>query len=300
MWKYHIVCNLEKGKSEIIPAYIDKTGTLSPKLSSIASQEEFTKLQKYINKTIKQISNEIFNGNFSENNQLQTASADEINAKIGTVVIGYSAENLEWQVYYADEIETFLISRNIAFEIDEEVSSSLTGSSVVRNSIYGAKWNSKWLEKCSTESTRRNAKATEYLCDSANWNSYATGSASYAAGGPTLELLIASWNTSQKTNITLSSNSITNAGYTNPGFMIGAEDVKSRSNGVYLFDGNYLIASPNNEEDEEFGVDAGDCLIGITGTMYNCDVSESWGVRPIVSIPTAKISINGNTVTVLQ
>ena len=55
--------NLEKGKSEIIPAYIDKTGTLSPKLSSIASQEEFTKLQKYINKTIKQISNEIFNGN---------------------------------------------------------------------------------------------------------------------------------------------------------------------------------------------------------------------------------------------
>ena len=35
--------NLEKGKSEIIPAYIDKTGTLSPKLSSIASQEEVTK-----------------------------------------------------------------------------------------------------------------------------------------------------------------------------------------------------------------------------------------------------------------
>ena len=55
--------NLEKGKSEIIPAYIDKTGALSPKLSSIASQEEFTKLQKYINKTIKQISNEIFKGN---------------------------------------------------------------------------------------------------------------------------------------------------------------------------------------------------------------------------------------------
>ena len=55
--------NLEKGKSEIIPAYIDKTGTLSPKLSSIATQEEFTKLQKYINKTIREISNEIFKGN---------------------------------------------------------------------------------------------------------------------------------------------------------------------------------------------------------------------------------------------
>ena len=55
--------NLEKGRSEIIPAYIDRTGTLSPKLSSIASGEEFNKLQNYINKTIKEISKEIFNGN---------------------------------------------------------------------------------------------------------------------------------------------------------------------------------------------------------------------------------------------
>ena len=55
--------NLEAGMSEIIPAYIDKTGTLSPKRSSIASEEEFIKLQKYINKTIKEISKEIFSGN---------------------------------------------------------------------------------------------------------------------------------------------------------------------------------------------------------------------------------------------
>ena len=55
--------NLESGNSEIIPAYIDKTGTLSPKKSSIASKEEFYKLQSYINKTIKEIAKEIFNGN---------------------------------------------------------------------------------------------------------------------------------------------------------------------------------------------------------------------------------------------
>ena len=55
--------NLESGGSEIIPAYIDKTGTLSPKKSSIATQEEFIKLQNYINKTIKDIAKEIFNGN---------------------------------------------------------------------------------------------------------------------------------------------------------------------------------------------------------------------------------------------
>ncbi len=55
--------NLENGGSELIPAYIDKTGTLSPKKSSIASKEEFYELQKYINKTIKEIAKEIFDGN---------------------------------------------------------------------------------------------------------------------------------------------------------------------------------------------------------------------------------------------
>ena len=49
--------------SKIIPAYIDKTGTLSPKKSSIATKDEFEKLQKYVNNTIKEISEEILKGN---------------------------------------------------------------------------------------------------------------------------------------------------------------------------------------------------------------------------------------------
>jgi len=54
--------NLDKGASKIVPVYIDSTGTLSPKKSNIASNEEFAKLQKYINKTIKEIATEIFEG----------------------------------------------------------------------------------------------------------------------------------------------------------------------------------------------------------------------------------------------
>ena len=58
--------HLEKGMSELVPAYIDKTGDLNNKKSSIASKEEFEKLQKYIDKTIKQISKEIFEGNIEK------------------------------------------------------------------------------------------------------------------------------------------------------------------------------------------------------------------------------------------
>ena len=49
--------------SKLIPAYMDKEGNLSPKKSSIATKEEFQKLQQYVNKTIKEISEEILNGN---------------------------------------------------------------------------------------------------------------------------------------------------------------------------------------------------------------------------------------------
>ncbi len=54
--------NLEKGSSNIIPAYIDKDGNLSNKPNTITKQE-FENLQIYTSKIIKQISKEIFSGN---------------------------------------------------------------------------------------------------------------------------------------------------------------------------------------------------------------------------------------------
>ena len=56
--------NLMAGtQSKIIPAYLDKSEMLSPKKSSIATKEEFEKLQKYVINTIKEISEEILSGN---------------------------------------------------------------------------------------------------------------------------------------------------------------------------------------------------------------------------------------------
>lgn len=52
---------LEKGNSDIVPAYIDKDGNLSNKTSTITRQQ-FENLQKYTNKIIKQIGNEILSG----------------------------------------------------------------------------------------------------------------------------------------------------------------------------------------------------------------------------------------------
>ena len=53
---------LEKGNSNVIPAYIDKDGNLANKSSTI-TRSQFENLQKYTNKIIKQISNAILSGN---------------------------------------------------------------------------------------------------------------------------------------------------------------------------------------------------------------------------------------------
>ena len=53
---------LEKGSSDIIPVYIDKEGEISSRKSSVATKEEFNRLQRVVKETIKEISKEILKG----------------------------------------------------------------------------------------------------------------------------------------------------------------------------------------------------------------------------------------------
>lgn len=54
--------NLDTGASNLVPAYIDKSGNISTKKTNGVTKEEFSNLQKFINITIKEIAKEIFSG----------------------------------------------------------------------------------------------------------------------------------------------------------------------------------------------------------------------------------------------
>lgn len=237
---------------------------------------------------------------------LSLTQADTINTKIGEVVNGYAAQGLEWQVFYADANETYLISRIIAKnnytislkrkkQNDTEEEYEYKGSEDVRKSIYGAKWNKTWLDKCiNNESTENNAKATAYLCDPNNWEEYKTDIANYAVGGPTLDLFIASWNKSQGTSITLSSEDVTTFGtlYNKPSELFNSNPIRSTvSNGLYFSTGGYRLSTPGSRNQGlrcrwEFS---------ISDANYT---DAALGIRPIVSIPTSKINVNGDVITV--
>ncbi|MBR3721054.1 MAG: PD-(D/E)XK nuclease family protein [Clostridia bacterium] len=55
--------NLDSGASDVIPAYIGKDGALSTTRSSSVNRKQFEYLQKYTNKIIRQISDDIMSGN---------------------------------------------------------------------------------------------------------------------------------------------------------------------------------------------------------------------------------------------
>lgn len=53
---------LEKGASNLVPAYIDQTENLSQARSSVVTKEQFQNLQRKVNKVIKEIAKEIYSG----------------------------------------------------------------------------------------------------------------------------------------------------------------------------------------------------------------------------------------------
>lgn len=293
--------NLQKSQLQsVLETYFKSVPDLTDMSESEILNTQLQTLDKYGNHSIA--IKEIFDGILSGDNQTKTATADEINAKIGTVVTGYSVAGLEWQVYYADDNETFLISTTLAktnWQVPargEGKSSDYNGSADVKNSSFGMKWNSKWLETCSTDSSLENAKATAYLCDSKNWEDYVISPATYAVGGPSLELLLASWNKSQGDNCEVFEDEITSVGYGEYKDFSVFPITESYSNGAYNCGSNCWLSSPHKLRD---GVDLS-CMYsyGGLGSMSNLSNTNA-GIRPLVSIPSSKISIDGNTVTVL-
>ena len=238
------------------------------------------------------------NGDF-----LQRASETkvaEINSKIGTVVNGYSAQNLQWQVFYADQDETFLISKTIAEE-NYRLQAESANCKAMNELKYGSKWNSIWLQS-SPNTTYRCYYDTSFLCDPDNWNKYKTGIANYAVGGPTLELFIKSWNKSQGTTYTLTSSAVAYNGRQGYTYNFSFSPTGA-NNGVYS-DGNntYFLASPGYGESHAAG-----CQMkivtpgGVTIDYWDWNRYDGTeiGLRPVVSIPTSKISVSGNTLTII-
>ena len=143
------------------------------------------------------------------------------------------------------------------------------------------------------------------MCDPDNWEEYKAGPANYAVGGPTIDLFIVSWNKkSQNMNVQLLDEDIERTGTPNtkPSYLRDNLPIKTNiSNGLYNPGENYWLASPGSNVSWS-NVDGGlvrcvDSKSHIGSDVYNCNRQS---IRPIVSIPTSKINIDDDKVTVNQ
>ena len=199
--------------------------------------------------------NEIFDGKLSGDNLIKTTTADDINLKIGTIVSGYNALGTEWQVYYSDENETFLISKN-TIEERFEIPNNITSSDGLNNKYYLYNWNSKWYSKSLTDSVHNNELSTSralYMCNPIDISSSDGGIANYLVNGATIELLIASLNQSQNANLSLLDSDMIGDGLIR-GEWSGNSAInqyildKNLCNGIYSYNGEnfgYYLATPS-------------------------------------------------------
>ena len=148
---------------------------------------------------------------------LANLTAAQVNAHIGDTINYTAPEDSDysgdWKILYATNSEVFIITADLA-EVNTPlaVSKTLSNNSTYnyvgsqdlstnyaghRNGSsagysYGSTWNSTWLSFLNSHSVTSefsNAKIIAYLCDPDNWQKYVTGSASYAVGAPTFDLI---------------------------------------------------------------------------------------------------------------
>ena len=136
----------------------------------------------------------------------------------GKTVTNYSANGVnDWKIFHSDGTNIYLISsgylpvdkipatkdgsaivntnsscpKGVSLSPAVNDSNYSSGSVSISNSNPARKWLKSYLDSYS--SSNSNMKAVAYMLDTDVWNVYKTDKADYAIGGPTVELLMASY-----------------------------------------------------------------------------------------------------------
>ena len=109
---------LEKGASTIVPAYIGKDGDLSQTKTSGVSRKQFEYLQKYMNKIIKQISEEIMSGNIDIHPYYKKKKTPCDYCKY-KAICGFDTANSNNQYNYINEAEKNAVLEMIKEQVED-------------------------------------------------------------------------------------------------------------------------------------------------------------------------------------
>ena len=257
--------------------------------------------------------------------EVPQGSAKEVSDKpseyYGATVTNYSANGVnDWKIFHSDGENIYLISSDYipvdkipapkggsaivntnssypkAAPLTPAVNDSnySSGSASISSSNSARKWLKSYLD--SYTSSNNNMKAVAYMLDTDVWNVYKTDKAEYAIGGPTVEMLFASYN--KKYGVDYQAKAVSAIGYqiSKDG---GANWANSYSGMLSSSDSLYVISSNSNAYAMWLASLSAYGSGAVMGAYYGGSVgfngysSSDIGFRPVVSLKSG-ISLTKN------
>ena len=223
----------------------------------------------------------------------------------GKVVTNYNADGKTWEIFYADDSNVYLITKESCGEqtLDDKIEGyngtvDFDGSEKFRKKFPAVQ--AGWLYKIYTpskdgngilnySSSYVNMKAIEYLLDSNVWNEkYLDNTkADWAIGGTTLELLVASYNKYKNENIEVEL--LKDYGYEKT---INGGLEKDE---IYNHRFSYWLACPNNYDSSYISY-----VYFQQGMVSNGNYELPSGIRPVVCLKSnIKLKLNDDKISYL-
>lgn len=229
----------------------------------------------------------------------------------GKVVDNYNAQGLEWRIFYSDDDNVYLISKETVFsdtllsglilnEENNEFDYTLLENDTI-NFPAGKKWFSGYLNSDYISSGEYdNTIAILYMLNSNYWKKYVDENyADWAIGGPTLEMFCASVNigTDLFYKVDMADSARNRLGILEEldkgdtcGYAFYSEDGNLPKNTMWYRNEKYWLASPSWKE--------GIFYINSDGKLSNGDYTNytnTYGCRPIVCLKSnVALKSNGN------
>ena len=208
-------------------------------------------------------------------------------------------DSLIWRIFYDDENYVYLISSKAdggnvidSYNFSDFPGSSKTyvGSDDIQDSFLQS-LNSQWFEVLGNiPNTNNSAKAIAYLMDQEVWDKYkdSEGKASYAIGGPTLELFVNSYNKSEETVYDIEITGCNDTGYSSWNSTSGSvyNWLEECNHDIYNNGENYWLASTgdgNHLSIWQSNSGGGNIWSGMI-TVHTA------GLRPVVIIPKSNFT----------
>ena len=220
----------------------------------------------------------------------------------------YEGLKSDWEILYADDFNVYIITtgalpaRNLNDALDQDYNGTSDFSNqeeTINSDKYPAVADG-WLYKIYSEgnllynSSYENMKCTEYLLDNTNpkWADLKNSKAKWVIGGPTMELLIASYNEVNTSNLK-DIPDISSSAYGYPRVLSDENDLPNTNTRPWNHGTSYWLAAPSSDSADNTGGKGMRRVLDYSSTGHYANIENllyysgevfSVGFRPVVCL----------------